>query len=306
MVDISARGTTVTVSSVVKDVDLFATSVKGIVTANPFILEGMDADVVSFDAFQEDTFKRRLLDFEGTSSASILKACLKFPGEAYLAGGSVSIALDATLNPCDKLFERSDLNVFVMGCRRRQYAIVSEMLALLTTAFGAECFVITPVASAESELRFPFSSVINVWVRGKARCLQFVLVSERFRTIGHVLHGFDFPHLQCAFDTESITMTHGAVSAMAARVTSFAPGFDRVRDSSALMRRVYKAVIRDYEVRDSPFSFSSIMRAWQADVKWPAFVYQGDVDALVVHLGISRREVFVSFIEFFDAWGASA
>ena len=31
----------------------------------------------------------------------------------------------------------------------------------------------------------------------------------------------------------------------ATRVTSFAPGFDRVRDSSALIRRVYKAVIRD-------------------------------------------------------------
>jgi hypothetical protein len=119
-----------------------------------------------------------------------------------------------------------------------------------------------------------------------------------------VLHGFDFPHLQCAFDTESIAMTHGAVFAMATRVTSFAPGFDRVRDSSALIRRVYKAVIRDYDVLDSPFSFSSIMRAWQADAKQPAFVYQGDDDALAVHIGISRREVFVSLenIEFLLFW----
>jgi hypothetical protein len=46
------------------------------------------------------------------------------------------------------------------------------------------------------------------------------------------------------------------------------------------------------------------MRAWQADAKQPAFVYQGDDDALAVHIGISRREVFVSLenIEFLLFW----
>ena len=100
----------------------------------------------------------------------------------------------------------------------------------------------------------PFSSVINVWCMGSRGACNSCLSARGSVPLG-VLHGFDFPHLQCAFDTESIAMTHGAVFAMATRVTSFAPGFDRVRDSSALIRRVYKAVIRDYDVLDSPFSF---------------------------------------------------
>jgi hypothetical protein len=37
--------------------------------------------------------------------------------------------------------------------------------------------------------------------------------------------------------------------------------------------------------------------------KQPAFVYEGDDDALAVHLGISRREIFVSLQnKFFTAW----
>ena len=157
--------------------------------------------------------------------------------------------------------------------------------------------------SNRRDITMPFSSVINVWCMGSRGACNSCLSARGSVPLG-VLHGFDFPHLQCAFDTESIAMTHGAVFAMATRVTSFAPGFDRVRDSSALIRRVYKAVIRDYEVLDSPFSFSSIMRAWQADAKQPAFVYQGDDDALAVHIGISRREVFVSLenIEFLLFW----
>jgi hypothetical protein len=131
--------------------------------------------------------------------------------------------------------------------------------------------VITPVASAESGLRFPFSSVINVWVHTGSRGACNSCLSARGSVPLGVLHGFDFPPLQCAFDMESIAMTHGAVFAMATRVTSFAPGVDRVRDSSALIRRVYKAVIRDYDVLDSAFSFPSIMRAWQADAKAAGF-----------------------------------
>ena len=72
-------------------------------------------------------------------------------------------------------------------------------------------------------------------VHGKPRCLQFVLVSERFRTIGRVA--------RVRLSTFAMRLRYGKHCndlrrgiRYATRVTSFAPGFDRVRDSSALIR----------------------------------------------------------------------
>lgn len=78
-----------------------------------------------------------------------------------------------------------------------------------------------------------------------------------FRTIEQLLPAVDCVHLQCAYDTEYITITKPALKAMAKRVTSYALALSET----------------NYGVRDSPISFSDVMRTCSSDLKRPDFLY---------------------------------
>jgi hypothetical protein len=221
----------------------------------------------TFDASSEFAFKKKLQEFCSGSdgivgSPPVPFVWKAFPGELFLAGGSMSVLLDATLDSSSFLYANSDLDFFVLGSSKRKQEIVDGFLSFLNVQYPCRAIGVSITGNA----------VINVWISGWPRRIKLVLVNEGCEHIADALSQFDFTHLQCAYDGVAITMTAAAITAMATRETVYAfvkadtptgdvpTGMHR-HTFEIKLNRVYKAMIRNYTVRDCVFKFADIMTA---------------------------------------------
>ena len=253
---------------------------------------------IAIDAASEVDFKARLDTFSGG-------LVWQFPGEVFLTGGSMSVALDATLDATSPLYAKTDLDFVILGSSGRKREIVKGIFQDFNTRHDDIATYIT-------------GCCIYVYIAKTSRRYCFVLAHEKYASIADVLAEMDGPHNQLAYDGVTITMTTAAVTAMATRETRFA--FNSVATH-------YKALIRNYVLSGpvdrcfvnptapSPFSFVDLVThsatpgatelPHHTDLSVSVAVRMGWPQANVILFG--RNRVFPSMLAVSDArWVGTA
>ena len=272
---ITATTTAVTRSTTacLDSVDVFREPVKDSCDGPLGSLLGDGVSFLTFDATNERAFKSRLATF---SSGLLWKF---FPGELYLAGDSMSIVLDATLDATSTLYEKTSLDFFVLGTPLRKKEIVTDLLSGLrllhpdvVLSKAAKCY-------------------ISLWIAGFSRRVNLILVHEQYRRIDDVLpRKVDYTHLESAYDGATIAVTAAAITAMATRTTKC-----RHRGVNPL-HRMYPQLLRNYTVSNYAFKFTELMSACEDYMKAELYTYAGagNVSALMKYTGIPRDRMYVA------------
>jgi hypothetical protein len=239
-------------------IDIFNRSVNEVVAATPdalFYSHWKDSDAsdaaVTFSTAAEHSFKARLKTLECRYSApALLEAVLQFPGEAFLYGRSVSVALDATLDPADALFENINLDIFVLGSPSRKRYIVNAIAAAAGAVYG----FIEP-STATACVTSPTALQLQLIGHCVTRRIRVVVTDDGCKGVTDALRAVEYPHLQCAYDGASLTIMTDALKAMMSRKTAFTRGLEHLTIHS-----VRNAIAQDYTVENNRFTLRDIVR----------------------------------------------
>ena len=173
-----------------------------------------------------------------------------------MAGGMVSLLLDATLNPND--FPNSDVDYFIYGGGDAARNTLAAVLAALHRLYGNYAIDVV-------------HSTVTVTVPALRRKLQFIVMAKEYSTVAHVLGGFDMDHVRVAFDGFNVFVTDTAWEAIASKQTAYTVGLsDKWRRSV----RIFKALQRGYRVviEDALVDTGAILRD-ESVLRFCAYTY---------------------------------
>lgn len=146
-----------------------------------------------------------------------------------VAGGSVNVMLDATLNPGD--FQASDIDFFVYGqTTQERLNAVSALLSYFEGLPGGRKFYVVK------------QSVVSIYIDDCPTSFQ--IIAGNASTILDVLHHFDMEHLRMAYQDGQFYLTLEAVEALKTK-TTYVHGY------GTNIYRIWKTINRGYNIVDN-------------------------------------------------------
>jgi hypothetical protein len=195
------------------------------------------ASHIIVDCKNETKFKSRLSDvFDET-----------FPwvsGQTYLAGGSLNLILDTSINYKLPIFKYSDYDIFITQpygqvCLHPEF-IVKDILKYLVTKFK------------QVELAF-IGSVLSVKLPNQ-REVQLIILDKVYKNWRDILKGFDFEHLKLAYNGNNLIYTSKAYNAIKTKTVTC----DSVKSRSQNLR-LFKTISRGYKISGKSVDIANII-----------------------------------------------
>jgi hypothetical protein len=191
-------------------------------------------DVVRVDTRNETRFNNAITKLIKTSS-SILNGMDKYPGQVYVAGGLINLALDPLIDLTNPVFAKSDIDLFILTEPENRLRIIEQILMTLQAESGE-----TPMCVGVR------GSVVYVWHSGFERMIQLVLIDTKsYPTIDSVIKGFDLDNIAVAYDGEELIIQRRAWQSMVTRNVVYRPTSVE-RDNQVY--RMTKTAARGYKI----------------------------------------------------------
>lgn len=152
--------------------------------------------------------------------------------KVVIAGGIVNLARDTTLDIMLPAYNKSDIDIFVMGPNHYKLDILCKFLNEFdagnnTTYVGTH------------------GSVVYLWSVKLERHVQLVFMTEKYKNPFDIINGFDMTHIMCAYDGHNYYVSVYSDIALQSRNTYYLPN-SICEDMRSL--RIFKACSRNYNV----------------------------------------------------------
>ena len=190
-------------------------------------------DVVRVDMRNESRFNTAITRLIKTGS-SILNGLENYPGNVYVAGGLINLALDPLIDLTNPVFAKSDIDLFILAAPEDRERIVKQILLKLRTESDIPMCVGTR------------GSVVYVWHAGFERMIQLILIDTKsYPTIESVIKGFDLDNIAVAYDGEELIIQKRAWYAMNTRHVVYRP---TSQENDNQVYRMTKTAARGYKI----------------------------------------------------------
>lgn len=161
-----------------------------------------------------------------------------YPKQVYMAGGLVNLALDPLINITNPVFDKSDIDLFILAEQETRLQIINDILGYLNTVDNGEDNVAMCVGIR--------GSVVYIWHNCFKRMIQLVLMNTKcYPTIDSVIKGFDLDNIAVAYDGNELIVHQRALQAMNTRCAVYRPTSFR-NDNQTY--RMTKTACRGYKI----------------------------------------------------------
>ena len=154
-------------------------------------------------------------------------------GKVYIAGGIINLALDTSLDICNSIYDRSDIDIFV----------ISKSPYYKTYVLNT---IIAKLNNADSTYIGTRGSVVYIWSTICTRMIQIIFMDDKYNGGFDLILNFDLTHVMCAFDGLHYYATDGAIKAFVTKNTYFTVSASA--DNDYMSMRILKSVLRGYTV----------------------------------------------------------
>ncbi len=129
---------------------------------------------------------------------------LWIPGEIFFAGGALNLILDPTIDETHRIYEKSDIDIFITGTIERKKELFNLFIEDLRSKYTIE------------KIEY-IGSVCNIKLEGVKRTIQ-VILCKTGQDEGFVKE-FDYPHLKTSYDGNQIIMYKDSWKAITSRIS---------------------------------------------------------------------------------------
>ena len=171
-------------------------------------------DMIRINTHHEIRFRNMLLKLIGSYAYDIIANIMtKYQNEIYMAGGLLNLAVDPLLDVDKPVFNKSDIDLFILADHDKRKLIVGNILyQFMKSEQGSDVVVGTR------------GSVIYIWHPMVKRMIQLILVDTTgYPSIDTVIRGFDIDNIALAFNGQELILQKRAWQAMRTRITIYRP-----------------------------------------------------------------------------------
>lgn len=170
-------------------------------------------DIIQINTQHETRFTNALIKLMGAAYEPICNILANYRNEIYMAGGLVNLALDPLINIDNPVFDKSDIDLFILADHEKRRLIVGTIL-----------YQLMDLENGDQTVVGANGSVVYIWHPSFNRMIQLVLMdTQGYPNIDTVIKGFDIDNIALAYNGQELIVQKRAWQAIRYRVTKYRP-----------------------------------------------------------------------------------